>query len=731
MKWSERITGMLRAGSSPRETALREVLVAGRTAKLSENYTAALLHFDQALDMARSAAALGDDPTPITSLSVHRAETLIRLRQWADAAAFIEASRASAPSLTRTMHAAYMDCALGLLEQARGDLNASRTAYESALKGARGATKPIIGAEGRAMGHLADLYLRDGNASYAAHLLKDALAKLGTSSDLELSGYFVGLLGQAMSENGQSSDGLHFIQRALMLAEQFQHRLYERHWGMILGQRALDEGRYLDARGHYQRALHLFDAEKPTPAFVALHVGLSKASIYVRDHDTAIQMAETALEASHKLVAPPVDPPIALIITDDAEALARGALGLALRAAGRGIDAMPHLQALVDTITDEQATRDRIDVLRGLGAALSETDDYNAAVTTYQRALAMATKFDDPLEIALTHRDLGLIYQRREEYVLAVQEWTQAITIYDSQNAYAQVARLHCDLGGARRSMGLVTRALRDYEQALMTLNNVDANDLETRGLVLSNAANVYAESGDAESADAFFTESISIAERTNDMSAEAIRSGNYGWFLIVVGRPRRAIATLERGLRLSETLNLTLQAAVQTDNIGLAHDSLSEYPTARAFHEKALASLNGSDARHWRGSIQINLANTLLSLNDTEQADSLCASVLEDARATNDIDLLIRALTTQARTAILSGDLIAAAAPLDEAIILARKLDSKRLLADLLYLRSQHQAGLHELSQGREAWDEAVKLYTALHMPQAKIEPSWLQNSV
>ena len=162
----------------------------------------------------------------------------------------------------------------------------------------------------------------------------------------------------------------------------------------------------------------------------------------------------------------------------------------------------------------------------------------------------------------------------------AISEWSAALTIYDEHRAFGQVARLYCDIGSARKQLGHRVRAMRDYEQALMTLNSLSEADQETRGLVLSNAANAYAEHGDAESADAFFTEAIAIAERLGDQVAESTRNGNYGWFLLLVGRPRRALATLERALEISQRLNLTLPRALQLDNLGLVYDAMNDLPT-------------------------------------------------------------------------------------------------------------------------------------------------------
>ena len=101
---------------------------------------------------------------------------------------------------------------MGMVAQAQGDWVGARSAYERALDLARAAG--IEGAEGRALGRLADTYLHDGNASYAAHLLRDALTKLSNSGDVEPSSYITGLMGLAMIQNGQEAEGQQLLDRA-------------------------------------------------------------------------------------------------------------------------------------------------------------------------------------------------------------------------------------------------------------------------------------------------------------------------------------------------------------------------------------------------------------------------------------------------------------------------------------------------------------------------------------
>ncbi len=66
----------------------------------------------------------------------------------------------------------------------------------------------------------------------------------------------------------------------------------------------------------------------------------------------------------------------------------------------------------------------------------------------------------------------------------------------------------------------------------------------------------------------------------------------------------------------------------------------------------------------------------------------------------------------------------------INEATLLARKIENRRLLAEALSLQSQQQAALDQQTAALAAWDEAQRLYKMLHMPQGKTQPAWLNLS-
>ncbi len=696
------------ATPSPRGDAVREALEQGQRAKSAEDYEQALA----ALNRAGQFVQEKRDFTGMSVVALQKAEVFILQERWAEAGELLATVRQRAQVSNQKAQAAYALDMLGVMAQAQESWDSARQYYEQALNVARavGAT----GAEGRALGHLGDTYLREGNASYASHLLREALPKLSATNDLQLSTHFVGLLGQAFIQMGQEVEGVQLLNRALRLAKQVNDQRYERYWSLVLGARSLDEGRYEDAHKYYEQALHLFQRARPTRVYITALCQMSKACLKLAANDEAMRYAEEAQRLSDGL--------------DDGEirAMVQGALGLALQAGGRGAQSIPYFEGAAEGYQTLKLGGDEIEILRHLGAVLADSGDDERAISTYRWAAQRAETLGARLELAETRRDLGLVYAQRNQWQPAIQEWTAALAIYEAQKAHAQIARLLCDIGNGRRQLGQGQRAMKDFEQALMALNML-RNDPDTRGVVLSNAANAYADQGDIESADAFFNEAIVLAQRTKNTTAEATRRGNYGWFLLATGRPRQAIAALEQALRLSESLKLDLQRAIQTDNLGVAYDLMGDFPKALEYHQRAREFVQPLRNRQWETSFQVNEANTRLELGQIDAAALLLEEALHQSRADGHIEGIVQALIGTGRVYLKRKQPQQAETALNEALALARSADLRRLVAEALSAHSQQQAAVNNPERSLALWEEARKVFGILQNPKANHLPAWL----
>ncbi|MDX1993751.1 MAG: tetratricopeptide repeat protein [bacterium] len=715
MKLFERLTSWLKSDPpsslTPELEDLRDAIERGRRLKRHEKYDDALLVFDEGAVLARQLYDVGAS----VAISLHRADTFTRMGRYEEAAALLSEMQATARDGNQRNHLAYIHTAQGMLAQAQDDWTTARAYYEQALQLAQEARSP--GAEGRAQGHLADTYLHDGNASYATHLMREALPKLNVGGDLELSSYFVGRLGEALVIIGQENEGRNLLGRALRLAEHMEYRAYERQWRIALAGQAMALSRYDEARRLFEDALTITDTTKPTPQAVMLLCQLSKCLLRLLEYDAALQTAQKAVALCEGLDE-----------ADERTVQARGALGIALRSMERNADALSLLQSAArhyNRLKTTEADHSEIEVLRNLAAAQAETHDSDTAFATYQQALEKARSQGVRLEVAGTYRDIGILQARLGQTQEAIRTWSQALDIYEAERQFGRVARLYCDIANLRRSLGFGKRAMQDYEKALMALNSVD--DPETRGVVLSNAATAYVDQGDIETAESFFVESIRLAQKIQDRPAEATRRGNYGWFLLSTGRAQRALGALDYAQRQSQEMGLALPYAVQTDNIGLAYDELGQPEEALAHHQQALALMESLNSPRWESVIRANIGQSLLALSRAEDAVPYFENALAAARAGDDSEVSARALTGQGRIALQQGDSTRAGQAIAEAVFQARRSGSRRLLADALALQSEQQAQSGQQAESAASWDEAKRLYALLNLPASESSPAWL----
>lgn len=695
----------------PEPNKLREAIDAGQRLKRSDQYSAAL----EALAGARQMAMSSGDANSLVVIALNMADIYSQMNRLDEAESTLTSILQTAQETRQRGQIAHIMIAQGRLAQQRNDWKNAQLQFERALDVARSGR--ATGAEGRALGFLADTYLHDTNASYAIHLLREALPKLNQAGDLELSSLFVGRLGEALIASGQEAEGQQLLERALRLAKQISYRHYERRWSIVLAERALAQGSSQEALQYLDDALPLFDAKQDSHTYIHALAVMTKACLNLQRPKDGLTYAVLAARAA------------ALTRDEALTASADMLVGVSLVACKVYADAIPYLEVVADVISQTALTTpafSETDIVRNLAAAKAECGDETGAADTYRQAIARAESRASRLEVAQAARDLGLFFASRQHMTEAIREWSRALSIYEAENQTAQVARLYCDLAGARKFIGQGQRAQKDYDSALMLLSNL-RDDWETRGLVLANAAIAYADQGDRETADSFFNESIAIARRLNNDYADSTRRGNYGWFLMATGRTEQALSMFEYALRLSKSLNLSLQTAIQTDNMGLTYDQMGSYDKGLDWHNHALALIQPLNQPHWQGIINCNRAASLLGLNQAEQSQPIFEAALAGGRKINDVELIVRALTGIALANIRLGQAVGSDALLEEAVTLARKADMRRLHAEALAAYSQQQAALDHAEQAGTLWQDAHKLFTILHAPQANLEPAWL----
>jgi len=600
----------------------------------------------------------------------------------------------------------------GRFAHAENDLEKAREIYQALREKAKSVGNARF--EGRASAYLADIYLRDENASFAIHLLKSALKQLEQVDDAFYQSYAVGKLGEAHIASQQKHEGLPLLERALRIAERLNQKRYIRQWQLELGIYHLREHQYEIAHDYLQTAIQNFPNDrKQSSDYVRGLCWLSYASRYLNTVDQPLVYAQQAGD-----IARDVDDEMLVNFSN-------AILGLA-RFDAKDYETATQLiqQAVIQGLENPKFFSPELLIeLMRRQATIQSKSDVTQAIATYGKALDLAKQHELSGSVANVQNELGQLFRREKDYSQAIQVWKQAIQQYEINHDNIQAARLLCDLMQLQLLVGQEIRALHAIEQALQILNLID--DPITRGIVFSNAAMFYAEYGEIKTAEQFFVESIENAKALQNPIAEATRRANYGWLLVVVGRTQRAQVELKTALDLCHQHHLQVQSAIIRNNLGLVERIRKQPDVAIAYHQAALDEYRHDIDELWQMRIMLDLAQSLLYAEQPEEAKAHIDQSLDLARKTELVPFIVRTLIVHTRYALAFDQLAAAKSALSEAANYSKQIQSRRIQMALLTTQSQYYAATQQLNSAQETWVAAEKLYDLMQAPKPAFD--WL----
>lgn len=602
----------------------------------------------------------------------------------------------------------------GRLAHASGEWEQAREHYQTVREMAKSTNNIRFG--GRASAYLADIYLHDENASFAIHLLKIAIKQLEQVDDGQYQSYVVGKLGEAHIASQQKQEGLPLLQRALRVAERLNQQRFIRQWQLALGIFHLQEHQYETAYGYLRTVIKNYpEKRKDSDEYVQGLCWLSYASRYLDAEDQPEVYAREAVNRSSNLDNQ------SLVIFSNA------ILGLVLFDAKDHVEALPLIEQAVEqgAANKQLFSHELLIELMRRQASIESENDIEKAASTYKKALDLANQHDLGHTAAQVQVEFGQLFWREKQYSQAIQNWKLAIKQFEMEHDNIQAARLLCDLMQLQLMTGQEIRALHAIEQALQLLNLID--DPITRGVILSNAAMFYAEYGEIKTAEEFFVEAIENAKTLQNPIAEANRRANYGWLILNIGRIERAQLELKTSLELCQQNNLSVQAAIVRNNLGLAAASLADYEIAVDYQQAALDEIRQHSEEVWQILIQLDFAKTLMSANQPDEAKIHVDDVLEPARKTQLMPLIMRALIAKTNHALATNQLIDAENTLDEITTYAQRIQSRRLQMAILTTQSRYFAAKNQMDSAREKWLEAEKLFDLMQKPKPTID--WLSD--
>ncbi len=687
-------------------SVFKQHMLQARQAQYTEHYAEALAALDNALEVAIAEKNIASQVDIILS----KADIFLYQQDYAASEKLLLELRQRTEAASQRAPLAYTLCSLGALALARGQHADARQLFERAQTLAH--TVRANGAEARAIAHIADTYLSEGNASYAIHLFRDALPRLEQSGDTELQPYFMIRLAHALTQSGSEIEADGVLQATLDKTTSLQQKRFQRFAHLALGARAIAQSDFPKAQQHYESALTLYPEPAPnTPEYITALCHLSLALLRQQQVAVAVERAQFALQCAKDLA------DTALM------AKAQAALGMAQSVNRDYQTALTNLKSALDFFAEQPVEKTfYFDLLREYAATLTGSGQPDAALATLQTMRQLAERDGLKKPVAHVYVEIGKLHEQQRQLKEALTHYLEALNLYEQFSDYAAIAPLQCHIANLREQQGQGRRALKDYGQALERLTYI--NDPKIRGEVLLAVALAYADYGEIDSAEGFFKQALEVAQQANDKTAEVLCHTHYGRFLVLVNDVKPAITSLMESSVGSRTVNMPLVKALLADGLAQAFTQIEDTPRALAYHDDALSAINPADEPIWAAMFSLNRAHTLRQDGKTDEAAALFATLLSDGRRLNHPHIIIRALVGLAQLDIQQQRIADASSKISEAFKLADSSYSRRLMAEVKLVLCQQQAAAGDLQAANATWQETEKLLKILHLPVQS--PEW-----
>ena len=317
----------------------------------------------------------------------------------------------------------------------------------------------------------------------------------------------------------------------------------------------------------------------------------------------------------------------------------------------------------------------RVRTMQRLGNVLENEGDYRAAQTALDRALANARTDTHRASIL---NDMGWVMMQRSQPVEAQKLIEQALLICETKLAHdaahqAMRAQILDHLGKIYEYRGELQAALEIHQRSLQIKTELD----DTFGMAESenNVGTTRRALGHLAEASRSFEHSLKLLQQVEYPLGIAVGMMNIGTVLDDLGKLPEAIEQYQLAQQTCERIGYRQGSALSLDNLATCYDKLGEYARALTYLDNALAIYTELGDLEGEAHARIGRSQTLLALNQREDALIEARAALKLAELTRSAEQIADARATLARALRANGDKQGATEQFQEAISLYKTI--------------------------------------------------------
>ncbi|HZR31908.1 MAG TPA: tetratricopeptide repeat protein [Terriglobales bacterium] len=369
-----------------------------------------------------------------------------------------------------------------------------------------------------------------------------------------------------------------------------------------------------------------------------------------------------------------------------------------------------------------QADPKNIRTLWQMGAVEMMSGNPRAALDPLTKGLSLAIQSDNQEQKGLILLAMGISYRlmnKPDEALRSLQESLDINTKIGQKRAMAS------DLSSMAQVQALVGKsdlALTSFNRGLQIEREIGAK--KEAGDTLIDLANLYLDRGQYQQALKMYKESLQIQRDSGDETNQALCLNNIGNVYLRLADYEGALTYLQQAFQLRQKLNVPPDIADTLHNLGVAYGNLGHDEQAMADFIKALDLDRKASDNRGAASQSHSMAFIFARQGRYGAAVNAMQDTLKSLRDAGDRSIeLAQSLNDFGRFLAEAGRSAEAAAPLNEAELLARNLKNNSLRASLLNTRgdvlfyagnvggakAMYQQALSTASQGGQPEDVLI----------------------
>ena len=316
--------------------------------------------------------------------------------------------------------------------------------------------------------------------------------------------------------------------------------------------------------------------------------------------------------------------------------------GLKALARSANLEAVSYLDQALDALSQLPETRETteqsIDLRLELRSALHPLGEFERVLESLQRAAGLAESSGDTRRQGRVFSYLAQSFRLGGDYAGAIEAGQKAIEIGRSFDDLGIQAPANFHLGQAFFHLGDHGQAAEFQSNNIKMLSGELSKDrLGMAGIPLvfslGHLSWSLAELGRFPEAIEAWQQSVQLAEEVKHPFSEAFARYCGGFLYLRKGEIGRALAQLEPGLALCQSMNLRLEVPFVASFLGIAYAYEGRHSDGIAMAEQAVNEMNAMKVESGRSWILGFLGYTYLIAGQTEKAVDLMQQALELAQ--------------------------------------------------------------------------------------------------